>query len=253
MICYRTRFQRNINNHIPIYRDLHILRTHIINSLLDDHDVHWGNLPVSRMDGARSRNPTQFWQSVHRLRGCQRERFEYLLVDNVRISEPHQVASVFKTHWQNTFKSHPLPLHEPSVTHINNITANTPNMRPHNAILSARLDPLHFLTTPVEEEDVSRLLRHTPRRAPGPSGITWPIAKNLPPEVIESLTGIFNACLASGYFPKLFKVSNIILIPKPGKNLHLPENYRPISLLDILAKTFERVINQSAVEDVPRE
>ena len=246
-VCYRTRFLRNMHNHIPVYRDLHFLRTHLIRSLQDDHDTHWRTL-VSRVDGNRCRNPTQFWRSVHRMRGCQRERFEYLLVDGARITEKQQVADTFQAHWEQIFHPHPLPAHEPSVNHINNITENIrQNIHttlPHNLVQLTRLDPQHFLTTPVEEENVSWLLKHTPKRAPGPSGITWPMVKNLPPEIITSLTNIYNASLASGYFPKPFKISNITLIPKPGKNPHLPESYRPISLLEILAKTFERIINQ---------
>ena len=69
------------------------------------------------------------------------------------------------------------------------------------------------------------------------------MVRNLPPETISNLTKIFNASLASGYFPKTFKTSNITLIPKSGKSLHSPENYRPISLLEILGKTFERIIS----------
>ncbi len=235
-----------MHNLIPIYRDLCTLRTHILNSLQDDHSAHWRTL-VSCMDGARCRNHTQFWHMVHKLKGCQRERFEYLLVNGDRITNPDQVTNTFQTHWHNSFQPHPLPLHEPSIAHIHHITdlvrQNLANTLPHNIIHLTRLDPQHPLITPIEEEDVARLLRHTPRRAPGPSGVTWPMVRSLPPEIISSLTKIFNACLASGYFPKAFKISNITLIAKPGKNSHLPENYRPISLLEILGKTFERLIN----------
>merc|ERR1712035_59310 len=37
--CYRTRFEQNRQNHIPVYRDLNILRTHILNSLQEDHPM----------------------------------------------------------------------------------------------------------------------------------------------------------------------------------------------------------------------
>ena len=247
LTCYRTRFLTNMNNHLPIFRDLHILRRHIINSLQDDHNAHWKSL-VSRLHGTRCRNPTQFWRMIHRLRGCQRESFDYLAVDGVRITDPAQVTDVFRQHWTDTFQTHPLPQHEPSVTHINYITEhiqqNHEDVTPHNNIQLTRLDPHQYLISPIEEEDVSRLLRHTPRRAPGPSGINWHMVRNLPPETICNLTKIFNALLASGYFPKFFKKSNITLIPKPGKDPHLPESYRPISLLEVLGKTFERAINQ---------
>lgn len=153
---------------------------------------------------------------VHKLKGYQRERFDYLLVDSERITKAQKVASTFKTHWQNIFKPHPPPTHEPSVTHINNISANTPNMPPHNTTLLTWLNPRHFLNTPVEKDDVSRLVKHTPRRAPSSSSITWPMARNLSPEIIKRLTDVFNA---SGYFLQIFKISNITLIPKLGKRL----------------------------------
>ena len=108
--------------------------------------------------------------------------------------------------------------------------------RPHDTIQLIRLSHQHLLTAPVEKENDSRLLRRTPCLAPGPSGITWPVVKNLPSPIISSLTAIFNASLASGYFPKAFKTSNIILIQKSDKDLHLQENYSLIGLLTILAK-----------------
>ena len=180
LTCYETRFLTNMHNHIPVFRDLHILRRHIINSLLDDHDAHWRGL-VSRLNGTRCRNPTQFWRMIRRLRGCQRERFDHLTVNGVRITDPAQVTDVFRQHWTDIFQTHPLPQHEPSVAHINHITEhvqlNHEDTKPHNNIHLTRLDTQQQLITPIEEEDVSRLLRHTPRRAPDPSGINWHMVK----------------------------------------------------------------------------
>jgi len=45
-----------------------------------------------------------------------------------------------------------------------------------------------------------------------------------------------------GYFPKSWKRAVIITIPKPGKDIRHPANYRPISLLSSLSKVFEKVI-----------
>ena len=175
LICYRTRFLHNIHNHLPVFRDLTALRRHILNSLLEDHDAYWNSL-ISRMDGARCRTPTQFWHMVHRLRGCQRDRFDYLLVGGVRISDPGEVANTFQQHWQDILTPHPLPQHDPSTRHIygvrRHVKTNPTNTIPHAITQLTRLDPQHPLTAPIEEEDVSWLLRHTPKRSPGPTGIT---------------------------------------------------------------------------------
>ena len=62
----------------------------------------------------------------------------------------------------------------------------------------------------------------------------------LPCEATRMITRIFNAMIRSGYFPKTWKHSTIIMIPKPGKDPHRPDAYRPISLLSIFSKLFEK-------------
>lgn len=42
--------------------------------------------------------------------------------------------------------------------------------------------------------------------------------------------------------PNLWKVSQIIMIPKPGKDVNLISSYRPISLLPALSKVFEKIL-----------
>ena len=67
--------------------------------------------------------------------------------------------------------------------------------------------------------------------------------KHIPKETVTKLKNILNASLSAGYFPDHWKDAVIRLIPKPGKNPHHPSNYRPISLLEVPGKIFERIIN----------
>lgn len=48
---------------------------------------------------------------------------------------------------------------------------------------------------------------------------------------------IFSGCITTAYFPLAWKITKVIPILKPGKNHKLSENYIPISLLPITAKT----------------
>ena len=47
-----------------------------------------------------------------------------------------------------------------------------------------------------------------------------------------------------GYFPIVLKNGLIILIPKPGKDANNPINYRAITLLELLGKILEKIINK---------
>jgi len=48
--------------------------------------------------------------------------------------------------------------------------------------------------------------------------------------------------LLEGYFPKVLKTANIILILKPGKTPTEVDSYRPISLLPSIGEIMGRII-----------
>ena len=87
-------------------------------------------------------------------------------------------------------------------------------------------------------------------KAPGWDQITNTALKFLPKNKILQLTKIINSCFKLCYFPNIWKLSHIISIPKPGKNLQLPESYRPIALLSSLSKIYERLILQFLQESL---
>ncbi|GBP78957.1 Probable RNA-directed DNA polymerase from transposon BS [Eumeta japonica] len=53
---------------------------------------------------------------------------------------------------------------------------------------------------------------------------------------------IFNACIRNCYFPAAGKEAVTIGIPEPGKPRDLPGSCRPISLLSVLGKLFEKTL-----------
>lgn len=64
----------------------------------------------------------------------------------------------------------------------------------------------------------------------------------MPEKTLRLLTIIYNAALRLNYYPVQRKVAQIILLPKPGKNLEETTSYRPISLLPVISKVFEKLI-----------
>ncbi len=86
------------------------------------------------------------------------------------------------------------------------------------------------------------MISHTKNNSPGESKINKTILTKLPDSVIKELAEIFSHTLSMGYFPHNSKQATIKLIPKQGKDPRNPQNYRPISLLEIPGKIFERII-----------
>jgi hypothetical protein len=71
--------------------------------------------------------------------------------------------------------------------------------------------------------------------------LTVLILKSLPPTGIKYLTQLFNSALLLGYVSDQWKVAQIILVLKPGKPPHELQSYRPISLLRVVSKVFEKL------------
>ena len=56
------------------------------------------------------------------------------------------------------------------------------------------------------------------------------------------MTIIFNGILRIQYFPKPWKLAQIKMLPKPGKDPHQTATYRPISLLPVFSKILKKII-----------
>ena len=62
--------------------------------------------------------------------------------------------------------------------------------------------------------------------------------------IVKPLSMIFRNCLSTGVFPNDWKKSNVVPIHKKGDKQEI-RNYRPISLLPICGKNFERIVYNS--------
>ena len=78
------------------------------------------------------------------------------------------------------------------------------------------------------------------KKSPGKDNITGQMIKKLPNNSIKLLTSIFNAIMRNGYYPDAWKISQIIMVPKPGKEPTQVSSYRPISLLPVISILFEK-------------
>ena len=67
--------------------------------------------------------------------------------------------------------------------------------------------------------------------------------KELAPTLAPQLSNLFNNSLLQNTYPDILKITKAIALPK-NKTTHLPINFRPISLLPIIGKIFDTLINK---------
>lgn len=119
------------------------------------------------------------------------------------------------------------------------------NVEFENAVESTLQQDLQLSTPPrpVTIQELKRtIIKLQNKKAPGFDLITKEIVTELPKKALVFLVTLFNSVLRVQHFPRLWKVSIVTMVHKPGKPPEEPTSYRPISLLPVLSKMFERIL-----------
>ncbi|CAA7265986.1 unnamed protein product [Cyclocybe aegerita] len=96
-----------------------------------------------------------------------------------------------------------------------------------------------------EHELLSALKGCSNSSAPGPDHVTWVHLKELLKDkhVLALFIMLANACLWVGHWPRIFKESLSVIVPKPNKPSYaVPKAFRPIVLLITFGKLIEKMI-----------
>ena len=84
-------------------------------------------------------------------------------------------------------------------------------------------------------------------KSPGHDGISVTIIKWCLPYILAPLVAIFNAFLKQGNYPKIYKLAKVTALFKGGIDSEV-DNYRPISVLPVLNKVFEKIIHNQLID-----
>ena len=86
----------------------------------------------------------------------------------------------------------------------------------------------------------------------GPDYILVVALKNCEPELSYILAQLFNKCLKECCFPDCWKVSTVVPVFKNVGERSTAKNYRPVSLLSVVSKVFEKLVNNRIVDHLEK-
>jgi hypothetical protein len=228
-------------------RQLSNLRSRLQEEYKRLSDDSWNTL-IEKTD--KERNDGDFWKSITRMIGHNTTQ-ELRLIKGPNgddIYDDDKKEEIFRQYWSQIFtitEEENLTFDQQQEEIVTEFNSNfhdrlQPKFEPNNRRPGIKITP----------KDVIESIKSFKQKSPGEDGITKYHLTNLPNNMIQNLATILNSSLKSGYYPSIWKTATIIFIPKPGKTPTLHTNYRPISLISVPGKVFEKIINKKLINSL---
>ena len=227
------------------YREQQRIKTELRERCKESYNKNWED--KIKHISENSKNSKDFWNKIKVLKGKSTNHTNYLKDEEGKqyFSDKEKCNLMEKT-WRNVFRITEEEdnsfdkNHSEHIDRYINIYKN--RIKPFPTVNTSRLNTESNSTRVITVEEIKMFIRHTKKKAPGSTKINKIILENCTEKALEQLKNIFNASYSAGYFPDCFKEAIIKFIPKKDKAHTNPINYRPISLLEVPGKIFERII-----------
>ena len=150
-----------------------------------------------------------------------------LTVNGVTSSDPSAIALALGRHF---FTSDEPPL----TAEQQSIKSSTEDF-----LTSDAETPFHLITSYEIDAAIKKIVKRKSAGIDGVQGWQLHALKHL---LKDPLVNLLNACLLHSHFPDSWKVGRIVFLLKKEKDDQLAASYRPISILPLLGKVFERIL-----------
>ena len=107
--------------------------------------------------------------------------------------------------------------------------------------------PATFSPLPVTPSEVIKLIKAFKDKPCHVNDIPVFIFKLLSSHIAPIICDIFNCAITEGVFPAVLKLARILPLHK-GKRHKITDNFRPISLLSLMAKIIEKLMKTRAIK-----
>lgn len=177
--------------------------------------------------------PEKIWRIINSKIGANKtpdsKKTITINVNGKVISSAEEVANVFNHHYANiSTKLNPCN------------TALNLNQLDNCSLVSNRA---HFILYPTTNQEIAKTIASLKnKKSQDIHGLSNFLIKSCSKNILQPLTQIINQSFRQGIFPDRLKVAKVLPIYKKGEKDKL-ENYRPISLLPVFSKIFERLIH----------
>jgi hypothetical protein len=102
---------------------------------------------------------------------------------------------------------------------------------------------INHLNRPITQNTIEAAIKNLQKKkSPGPNRFTAEFYKMFKEEPIPNLLKLLHEIERDGKLPNSFYEANITVIPKPDKDTSKKGNYRPIFLVNIDAKIFNKIM-----------
>lgn len=230
----RTRKQWQLTRCPEIKRKLNILMKKLKRTLQKEKEQYIRSY-LEKLSPSNS-GEYSLWKATKKLKQPQQVNPPLRKNDNSWAKSNEEKASLFAVHLQNVFTPNPREISVVEEEEIHSLLAE-----PYQLELPLK----NILVSEVKQVIIQEICC---KKAPGYDLITGKILKELPEIGFKYLTYIFNAILRTSHFPAQWKVAQIIMVPKPGKPAEDVSSYRPISLLPLASKVFEKIFYKKIIK-----
>lgn len=147
-------------------------------------------------------------------------------------SHQWQVADTFLNFYSNLFKSQSNYTSEEIRSYLH--TIQFPRLN---------LNQIKILDTQITTQDISTAISQLAKsKAPGLDGPPLEFYTMYSEILTPKLKILYHSIFELGKLPSSMQEAQIIVLPQPGKDPHLPESYRPISLLPVNIKILAKIL-----------
>ncbi|KAG8243116.1 hypothetical protein J6590_108674 [Homalodisca vitripennis] len=171
-------------------------------------------------------NTSEQWRIVNNLTD-QKDRVQItkIRLEDGRIEQnPQAIANLFNDYF---------------VSVAQQLITSPPGPRP-DTLRYCQHQPRSLFLNPVTHQEISSIIKSLKnKKSTGCDNISTHLIKFIEPEISKVLAFIVNLSFLSGKFPTKFKQATVVPIFKKGDR-ELLQNHRPIALLCVFSKVFER-------------